>query len=310
MRGGSAFQRSVRVTFQSMAFFHLVQAPCWLRPTTLVKSYLIHSWLRSWICLRLTFPFLFLQRVSTRTKPAPPWATTPTRSFRCNQDLASSTAAWALHFLLVFTITPTWATFGSLESWYINSSRVCVTLNSSSKDFKGKRSFVFLEFGATPAISWGRRQPSIPKAPQWTRGLSKLSKLPYLGGQTCRLLSASCPVPVTEEVTSPWSCCWTPCPVSSLAFSEIISSLQDPSDSWHRLCGYCEVVLEGPDGWLVDPCVCVQECRRSGLADSTSMFIARENKVTEMVQSVLIPKSSLCRSEVTSPAEAFILNWS
>ena len=45
----------------------------------------------------------------------------------------------------------------------------------------------------------------------------------------------------------------------------------------------------------------------SGSADFVSIFMARENRITEMVQPVMIPISILCQPDVTAPEEVLIL---
>ena len=45
----------------------------------------------------------------------------------------------------------------------------------------------------------------------------------------------------------------------------------------------------------------------SGSADLVSMFMARENSVTEIVHPVMIPISTLCQRDVIAPEETLIL---
>lgn len=46
----------------------------------------------------------------------------------------------------------------------------------------------------------------------------------------------------------------------------------------------------------------------SGSADLTIMFICRTNGITEIVQAVMIPTSSLCQSDIVGPAAQADIN--
>ncbi|KAJ3614714.1 hypothetical protein NHX12_018285 [Muraenolepis orangiensis] len=61
---------------------------------------------------------------------------------------------------------------------------------------------------------------------------------------------------------------------------------------------------------LMGGCRCPEFVRgplHSGSADLVSMFMARENNVTEIVHPVMIPISTLCQLDVIAPEETLIL---
>ena len=110
--------RSLHVTGLTFAFFHLVQAPCFLSPTAVAKRPTSSRWWISTdtIFLLFTVDSFDHQTHGWRPTPAFPDATVPIISFVLRADSAFSTAIYAFYFRPV--ITEGWAFFtsGSRES--------------------------------------------------------------------------------------------------------------------------------------------------------------------------------------------------
>lgn len=116
----------------------------------------------------------------------------------------------------------------------------------------------------------------------------------------------------TESVVHPSSLqhqwcrlCWFethPCPLHQL-----FQPLQYPPTARYWLCGDCLIIHEDPDGRLVLGGFHLGLSALWLRADFTSMFMTKENKITEMVRPVIIPTSILCQPDVTTPEETVIL---
>lgn len=142
MRCGSACQMSVHEIFLSVTCSHLIQAPCCLIPTALRDLSSATALTSSWTsCLR-SFPQALSKRGMRWFLEQPfLWSLFPSGFYGIDVT-PCSTAASALHFLPVLTVTSSPDTFGSTDSQWPQYPRQNPVLGKSRLEFSWRAHLV------------------------------------------------------------------------------------------------------------------------------------------------------------------------